>query len=318
MKTTLTYPWNHQRRFNAYAQYFKNLFGERVQKTTIDAGFTCPNRDGKVARGGCTYCNNDAFNPSYNDPKKSVIQQIDEGIEFHINRYRKAGKYLAYFQAYSNTYNSLEELKRIYSPALEKENVVGLVIGTRSDCMDEEKLKYFADIAKTHYVILEYGIESTYDKTLKRINRGHDFKNVAEMIHLTKDYGIKVGAHMIFGLPGETRDEMMAQVHTLNQLPLDNIKFHQLQIIVGTQMAKEYKEHPENFELFGMEEYIDFMVRFIEQLNPHFVVERFAGEVPPRFLVSQAWGNLRNDQILQKIERELEARDSWQGKLYAD
>jgi len=310
------YPWNHQRRFNAYAQYFKNLFGERVQKTTIDAGFTCPNRDGTVARGGCTYCNNDAFNPSYNDPKKSVTQQIDEGIEFHINRYRKAGKYLAYFQAYSNTYNSLEELKRIYSPALDKENVIGLVIGTRSDCMDEEKLKYFADIAKTHYVILEYGIESTYDKTLERINRGHNFQNVVDMIRLTKQYGIKTGGHMIFGLPGETREEMMAQVHTLNDLPLDNIKFHQLQIITGTPMAKEYKTHPENFELFGMEEYIDFMVRFVEQLNPKFVVERFAGEVPPRFLVSQAWGNLRNDQILQKIERELEARDSWQGKNF--
>jgi len=310
------YPWNHQRRFNAYAQYFKNLFGERVQKTTIDAGFTCPNRDGTVARGGCTYCNNDAFNPSYNDPKKSVTQQIDEGIEFHINRYRKAGKYLAYFQAYSNTYNSLEELKRIYSPALDKENVIGLVIGTRSDCMDEEKLKYFADIAKTHYVILEYGIESTYDKTLERINRGHNFQNVVDMIRLTKQYGIKTGGHMIFGLPGETREEMMAQVHTLNDLPLDNIKFHQLQIITGTPMAKEYKTHPENFELFGMEEYIDFMVRFVEQLNPKFVVERFAGEVPPRFLVSQAWGNLHNDQILQKIERELEARDSWQGKNF--
>ncbi|MCK5857692.1 MAG: TIGR01212 family radical SAM protein, partial [Bacteroidales bacterium] len=309
--------WNHHRRFNSYAQYFKNLFGERIQKTTIDAGFTCPNRDGKVARGGCTYCNNDAFNPSYNDPKKSVIQQIDEGIEFHINRYRKAGKYLAYFQAYSNTYNSLEELKRIYSPALDKENVIGLVIGTRSDCMDEEKLKYFADIAKTHYVILEYGIESTYDKTLERINRGHNFQNVVDMIHLTKEYGIKTGGHMIFGLPGESREEMMSQVHTLNKLPLDNIKFHQLQIITGTPMAKEYKESPENFDLFGMEEYIDFMVRFIEQLNPNFVVERFAGEVPPRFLVSQAWGNLRNDQILQKIERELEARDSWQGKNFS-
>ena len=311
------YPWNHQRRFNAYAQYFKNIFGERVQKTTIDAGFSCPNRDGKVARGGCTYCNNNAFNPSYNDPKKSVIQQIEEGIEFHTNRYRKAGKYLAYFQAYSNTYASLEELKRIYSPALEKENVIGLVVGTRSDCMDEEKLKYFADISKTHYVILEYGIESTYDKTLERINRGHDYQNLVDMIHLTKEYGIKTGGHMIFGLPGESREEMMAQVHRLNKLPLDNIKFHQLQIITGTQMAKEFIAHPEHFNLFGMEEYIDFMIGFIEQLNPQFVIERFAGEVPPRFLVSQAWGNLRNDQILQKIERELEARNTWQGKLFS-
>ena len=317
LMTENKYAWNHHRRFNAYAQYFKTLFGERVQKTTIDAGFTCPNRDGKVARGGCTYCNNNAFNPSYNSPQKSVIQQIDEGIEFHANRYRKAGKFLAYFQAYSNTYASLEDLKRTYSPALEKENVVGLVIGTRSDCMDKEKLKYFSEIAKTHYVILEYGIESTYDKTLERINRGHNFKNVSDMIHLTKEYGLKVGGHMIFGLPGESRAEIMQQVHTLNKLPLDNIKFHQLQIIVDTAMAKEYKKNPEVFDLFTLEDYIAFMVEFVEQLNPNFVIERFAGEVPPRFLVSQAWGNLRNDQILQKIERELEARDSWQGKLFS-
>lgn len=316
MKTELMYPWKHQRRFNSYAQYFERTFGERVQKATIDAGFTCPNRDGNVARGGCTYCNNDAFNPSYNDSKKPVVQQLQEGMDFHKNRYRRAGKYLAYFQAYSNTYAPLEELKKLYGPALEMENVVGIVVGTRSDCMDEEKLKYFAEISKTHYVILEYGIESTYDKTLERINRGHNFQNVIDMIHLTKEYGIKTGGHMIFGLPGESREEMMEQVHVLNKLPLDNIKFHQLQIITGTKMAKEFKAHPENFELFGMEEYIDFMVRFVERLNPNFVVERFAGEVPPRFLVSQAWGNLRNDQILQKIERELEARNSWQGKLF--
>ncbi|OYT17475.1 MAG: TIGR01212 family radical SAM protein [Bacteroidetes bacterium 4572_77] len=276
--TTNKYPWNHTRRFNAYAPYFKNLFGERVQKTTIDAGFTCPNRDGKVARGGCSYCNNNAFNPSYNSPLKSVNQQIEEGIEFHAKRYRKAGKFLAYFQAYSNTYASLEELKRIYNPALEKENVVGLVIGTRSDCMDKEKLKYFAEIAKSHYVIIEYGIESTYNKTLKLINRGHDFKNVSRMIHLTKEYGLKVGGHMIFGLPGESREEMMQQVTTLNQLPLDNIKFHQLQIIVDTAMAKQYKSNPELFDLFSLEDYINFMLDFVEQLNPNFVIERFAGE----------------------------------------
>jgi radical SAM protein (TIGR01212 family) len=313
---TPRFSWGHQRRFNAYAQYFERTFGERVQKTTINAGFTCPNRDGMVSRGGCTYCNNHAFNPSYNDPNKPVLQQIEEGIKFHANRYRRAGKYLAYFQAYSNTYAPLEELKKIYGPALEKENVVGLVIGTRSDCMDKEKLKYFAEINETHYVILEYGIESTYDKTLERINRGHDYQSVVDMVQLTKSFGLKVGGHMIFGLPGESRDEMMHQVHTINELPLDNIKFHQLQIIKETWMADEYKQYPERFELFGLEEYIDFMVRFLEQLNPQFVVERFAGEVPPHYLISQSWGKLRNDQILQKIESELEARDTWQGKKY--
>ena len=311
-----TYPWGHQRRFNTYAQYFERTFGGRVQKVTIDAGFTCPNRDGKVGRGGCTYCNNDAFNPSYNDPSKSVQQQIDEGIEFHANRYRRASKYLAYFQAYSNTYKPLEELKRIYAPALEREDVLGIVIGTRSDCMDKEKLKFFADIAKTHYVILEYGIESCYDKTLQRINRGHDFQNVVDMLELTKSYGLKTGGHLIFGLPGESREEMLAEAEILSGLPLDNIKFHQLQIIKGTAMEKDYARHPEEYDFFELDEYVDFIVDFVERLNPAFVIERFAGEVPPRFLAGPGWGKIRNDQILQKIEKRLEERDTWQGRLF--
>ncbi len=307
------YPWGHKRPYNSYAQYFERNFGERVQKTTIDAGFTCPNRDGKVARGGCTYCNNDAFNPSYNDSGKAVEVQIEEGVVFHAKRYRRAKKFLAYFQAYSNTYAPLEKLKEIYGPALEKENVVGLVIGTRSDCMDEEKLKYFADVQKTHYVIIEYGIESTYDKTLKRINRGHDFRNLVDMLHLSKEYGLKTGGHLIFGLPGESRKEMMDQVKVINDLPLDNIKFHQLQIIKGTAMAKEYKNNPENFNLFGKDEYIDFVVEFLERLRPEIVVERFAGEVPPRFLVSEGWGNIRYDQVSNAIEKRLLEMNSRQG-----
>ncbi len=310
------YPWNHSRPFNAYAQYFERTFGGRVQKVTIDAGFTCPNRDGKVGRGGCTYCNNDAFNPSYNDPSKTVKQQINEGIEFHARRYRRATKYLAYFQAYSNTYKDLEQLKRIYTPALEHPDVLGIVIGTRSDCMDEEKLKYFADVAKTHYVILEYGIESCYDKTLKQINRGHDFQNVVDMIRLTHSYGLKTGGHLIFGLPGESREEMLAEAEILSALPLNNIKFHQLQIIKGTAMEKDYARNPGKYRFFELDEYVDFMLDFVEQLNPAFVIERFAGEVPPRFLAGPGWGRIRNDQILQKIEKRLVERNTWQGRLY--
>ncbi len=313
----IIYPWGHHRPFNAYAAYFKQLFGERIQKTTIDAGFNCPNRDGTVARGGCTYCNNDAFNPSYNTKQKSVRQQIEEGIEFHANRYRRAGKFLAYFQAYSNTYASLETLKRIYAPALEMEQVVGIVVGTRSDCMDEDKLKYFADINKTHYVMLEYGIESTYDRTLQRINRGHDFQNVKDILWRTHAHGLKSGGHLIFGLPGESREEMLQQVETINTLPLTTIKFHQLQIIKGTAMGRDYLKRPQDFNLFSLEEYIDFIIRFVARLNPRFVIERFAGEVPPTHLLSQAWGTLRYDQILQKIEKELINRGTWQGKLFS-
>ncbi len=309
------YIWGHQRRFNAYAQYFKKHFGERVQKLSIDAGFTCPNRDGTVARGGCTYCNNESFNPSYCSPEKPVDQQLLEGMEFHSNRYRRAGKYLAYFQAYSNTYKPLEELKQIYSKALDVPGVVGLVIGTRSDAIDEEKLEYFAELSKSKYVIIEYGIESCYDKSLEMMNRGHDFENVSKAIQLTHDYGINVGGHMMFGLPGESIEMMMAEAEILNELPLNTIKFHQLQIITNTAMAKDYKINPQNYDFFTLDEYVNFIVDFTEKLNPNFVIERFAGEVPPRFLAGPTWGNIRNDQILNKIEREFQIRDSWQGKL---
>ncbi len=316
MSNNTEFPWGHQRRFNSYAQYFKNIFGERVQKLSIDAGFTCPNRDGSVARGGCTYCNNESFNPSYCSPDKPVSQQLTEGIEFHGNRYRRANNYLAYFQAYSNTYKPLPELKKIYSEALEVEGVVGLVIGTRSDCIDDEKLEYFAELSKEKYVIIEYGIESTYDSSLELMNRGHDFKSVEDAIKLTHKHGIHVGGHMIFGLPGETREMMLNQVHTLNKLPLDTIKFHQLQIITDTAMAVDYKRNPDNYKFFALEEYVTFIVDFVELLNPKFVIERFAGEVPPRFLAGPTWGNIRNDQILNKIEQEFKNRDSWQGKHF--
>ena len=310
------YNWNHHRRFNAYSNYFKKVFGERVQKLSIDAGFTCPNRDGSKGRGGCTYCNNDAFNPSYCDPSKSVEQQIREGMEFHAWRYKKPGKFLAYFQPYSNTYASLEELKKIYDQALLFPEIAGLVIGTRPDCIDDEKLEYFSHLAKTHYVIIEYGIESCYNKTLDRIHRGHTFEESMAAIAKTAAAGLKTGAHLIFGLPGESKDQMMAQASILSELPLSNIKFHQLQIIKGTKMEKDYKLNPGDYTFFELEEYISFIVDFIEQLNPEFIIERFAGEVPPRFQAGPGWGMVRNEKIVEMVEAELERRDSFQGKRF--
>lgn len=312
------FPWGHSRRFNSYSEYFKRTFGERVQKVTIDAGFTCPNRDGSKGIGGCTYCNNDAFNPSYCVPEKSITQQINEGIEFHEKRYRRANKFLAYFQAYSNTYASINELKQIYDEALKIDGIAGLVIGTRPDCIDDEKLKYFQKLAEKHYIIIEYGIESTNNATLKRINRGHTFEEAVEALKKTKDYGLKTGAHFIFGLPGESKEDILNEVKRISSLPLDTIKFHQLQIIKETAMEKEYKEHPENFTFFELPEYIEFFISFLERLNPAFVVERFAGEVPPRFLVGPGWGLIRNDQILNKFEKRLEELDTWQGRLFKD
>jgi radical SAM protein (TIGR01212 family) len=308
--------WGHHRRFNAYSNYFKKLFGERVQKVTINAGFTCPNRDGSISQKGCIYCDNNAFNPSYCSPLKSVGQQIEEGIAFHKNRYRRAEKYLAYFQAFSNTYAPLPVLKQIYKQALEKENVIGLVIGTRPDCIDSEKLDYFSQLSQTHYIMIEYGIESCNNKTLKLINRGHTFEQAVNAIEQTQKAGIKTGAHFIFGLPYETLSQWAQWTDIISELPLDTVKFHQLQIIKYTPIEAMYKNNQGAFHTFGLEEYIDFITDFLERLSPHLVIERFAGEVPPRFIAQTSWGLIRNDQILQTVEKKLEEKNTYQGRLY--
>jgi uncharacterized protein len=312
------YIWGHERRFNAYSNYFRSRYGSRVQKVSIDAGFTCPNRDGTKGTGGCTYCNNDAFNPSYCIPAKPVTQQIKEGIEFHKWRYDEAVSYLAYFQAYSNTYASLDVLKNLYEEALSFPGVIGLIIGTRPDCIDEEKLSFLQELAQRYYIAVEYGIESCYNKTLKRINRGHTFEDAVSAVQRTADLGINTGAHFILGLPGETRDEMLDQAKIISGLPLTTVKFHQLQIIKGAAMEKEFQNNPADFELFTWEEYLDFFIRFLERLNPAIVVERFTGEAPPRFLTGKGWGKKRSDQIVNLIEKRLQELDTWQGRSYQD
>lgn len=310
------YHWGHSRRFNSYGEYFRKEFGQRVQKVSIDAGFTCPNRDGTLSRGGCTYCNNDAFNPSYCSSDKSITQQLDEGIEFHKVRYRRAKKYLAYFQTYSNTYAPIQKLKPIYEEALAYPGVAGLVIGTRPDCIDNAKLDWFREIGREHYIILEYGIESCYNKTLDRINRQHTWEQSVEAIRRTADAGIKTGAHLIFGLPGESQEDMLAEAALLSTLPLTTIKFHQLQIVKGTAMERDFKKNPETYDMFIFKNYIRFIIRFIERLNPEFIIERFTGEVPPPFHVGPGWGTIRNDEIVKLIENQLAAQNTWQGKYY--
>lgn len=314
----MIFPWGDSRRFNSYSGYFKKNFGSRVQKLTIDAGFSCPNRDGTIAYGGCTYCNNEAFNPSYCNPSKSVIQQIEEGIEFHAVRYKRAENYLAYFQAYSNTYAPLDQLRNIYQEALEHPKVIGLVIGTRPDCVDEKKLNFLQDLAKKYYISVEYGVESCYNRTLEKINRGHSFEKSVWAITETARRNIKTGAHLIFGLPEESLSEMLSEASIISRLPLSTIKFHQLQIFKGTEMEKQYNENPKRFLLFGMNDYLTFIVDFLERLNPAFVVERFTGEAPPWHLALPAWGKLRTDQLLNQLERLLEKRNTWQGRLYAE
>jgi uncharacterized protein len=310
------YPWGHRRRFNSYTEYIRKTFNGRIQKVVVDAGFTCPNRDGTKGIGGCTYCNNDAFNPSYCNPEEPIEYQISKGIDFHAVRYRRADRFLVYLQPYSNTYAPLSRLKTLYDVALGYPDVIGLVIGTRPDCMDDEKLDYLQELSKRVYIQVEYGVESGYDGTLLRINRGHDFNASKEIIQKTHERGIRTGIHMIFGLPGETTEMMLNEAEILSSMPIDTVKFHQLQIVRGTKMEKEFLDHPGDFQTFSLDEYIDFIIRFIEKLNPAIVIERFSGEVPPRLLNHSAWGLIRYDAVLRLIEAELERRNTWQGKFY--
>jgi len=312
----MEYAWGNSRRFNALTNYFQKIFGERIQKISVNAGFSCPNRDGLIAINGCTYCNNAAFNPSYCSLEKSITQQIAEGIEFHRMRYRKAGKYLAYFQTYSNTHADLKILEKKYEEALGCEGIAGLVIGTRPDCIDNAKLDYLQELSKKYFISVEYGVESCNNKILEKINRGHTFEQSVKAIEETASRGIHTGIHLIFGLPGESREEMLEEASVISKLPISTVKFHQLQIIKDTVMAAEYAANPKFFNIFNLDEYIEFIIDFTERLNPKKMIERFTAEVPPRFLIKGGFGLLRTDQILQRIEKRMEERNTWQGRLY--
>ena len=310
------FEWGDDRRFNSYSRYFRDLMGGRVQKVAINAGFTCPNRDGTAGTGGCTFCNNEAFTPSYCMSGHSITRQIDEGIEFHARRYRKAEKYLAYFQSFSNTHAPLETLKVIYGEALAHPRIAGIVVGTRPDCVDEAKLDWFAGVARDRYVAIEYGIESTFDATLRAINRGHDFATARRAVEMTAGRGLHVGAHFILGFPGETDEMLLAQAATINLLPLTTVKFHQLQIFRNTPLAGEWERAPERFVFRGMEEYVDFFIEILRRLRPTLVIERFAGEAPPRHRVGRDWGLVRNEELAARLDRRLAELNVRQGDLY--
>ena len=310
------YAWGDDRPYNSYAAYFRRLFGSRVQKVAVNAGFTCPNRDGKISTGGCTFCNNSAFTPSYCQPTKSVTEQIAEGIEFHRRRYRTASRYLAYFQSFSNTYAPLEELKKLYDEALENPLVAGIVVGTRPDCVDEEKLDYFATLAKSHSVALEYGLESCDDAVLVAVNRGHDFATAQRAVEMTAARGIHCGAHFILGLPGQSDEQLIAQTDIINTLPLTTVKFHQLQVFCGTTMAEQYDADPEQFRFWTVEEYIELFSEILARLRPDIVVERFASEAPPRYHYGRNWGLVRNETLWMMLEKRLLEKSVYQGKNF--
>lgn len=411
--------------YNSFVGYYRRRYGERVQKLVLDAGFSCPNRDGTVGWGGCSYCDNAAFHPGYSTPGKALLAQIEEGIEFQRVRYPRVRHYLGYFQAYSNTYGTLERLQRAYEEVLSHPEVVGIVIGTRPDCVDEEKLDYLSGLAggrvlkgwrrtfggsgidggwvnersadsgsgangwraddrstndrsvnsistnsistnsrstndrstssrrtnsisansrRTNggsiddrstnngsadgglpegktidapIVVVEYGIESCYDATLRRINRGHDFECARRAVEMTAERGLDTGAHFILGLPGETREMLLDQCDAISSLPLRSVKFHQLQIVKGTAMEKEYAADPSAFYRPGLDEYLDFVIDILERLRPDLYIERVAGEVPPRFVNDTPWGLVRNFEILRMLDRRMEERGARQGRLFS-
>ena len=302
--------------FNNFSTYLSLHFPHKVQKISINAGFTCPNRDGTKGKGGCTYCNNKSFSPEYEVVTKTVSEQLKEGINFFSHKYANM-KYLAYFQSYTNTYDDIASLISMYEEALAYQDVVGIIVSTRPDCMSDELLDYFEEINKSHFLLIEYGVESTLNRTLERVNRQHTYDESSSSITKTAQRGIPVGAHMILGLPGESRNEILSHATTLSSLPLTTIKLHQLQIIKGTAMAKEFKLLPESFHIFELEEYINLCVDFSELLNPDFYIDRFASQSPKELLLAPDWG-IKNHELTQRVTKRFKERNSYQGRLYMD
>lgn len=297
--------------YNDYGNWIRSQFSFRVQKISIDGGFSCPNRDGTVSAGGCTFCDNRTFNPSYCNPAKSIREQIQTGKDFFARKYPTM-RYLAYFQAYSNTYAPLDTLRRRYEEALSQDGVVGIVIGTRPDCVTEETLDYLEELSRRTFVIVEYGIESVDNATLKRINRGHTFECSRDAIIATHERGILTGGHIILGLPGETAEDNIRQAAEISALPLDILKLHQLQIIRGTQLAEDYLSKP--FKLYTADEYIDVCIRYIERLRKDLVLERFVSQSPADMLIAPKWG-IKNHEFTDRLVNEMKRRETWQGRL---
>ena len=285
--------------YNDFGTWLRKQFPDfRVQKISIDAGFTCPNRDGRISTGGCTYCDNRTFNPSYCDRNKSIREQLKEGKNFFNRKYSNM-KYLAYFQAFTNTYGSVDLLKKMYEEALQEEDIVGLVIGTRPDCISTPLLDYLEQLSRQTFLIVEYGIESANNETLRRINRGHTFECSKKAVEMTAERGILTGGHIILGLPGEDREESLRQAPIISSLPLNILKIHQMQIIKGTRLAEEYLQNP--FPLYTVEEYVRLIADYISLLRKDLVLERFVSQSPPEMLIAPRWG-LKNYQFVHLLE----------------
>ena len=297
--------------YNDYGTWIRRQFPYRVQKISIDAGFTCPNRDGRISSGGCIYCDNRTFNPSYCQRRNSVTQQLEEGKRFFAHKYPDM-KYLAYFQAFTNTYAPLSHLKALYQEALQVEDIVGIVIGTRPDCVSDELLDYLAELNQRTFVLVEYGLESTNNDTLLRINRGHTFEQSQEAIERTKQRGLLCGAHIILGLPGEDAAESLRQAPIISRLPIDILKIHQMQIIRGTRLADEFETNP--FHIYSVDEYIQLIAEYIQRLRPDMILERFVSQSPKDLLIAPHWG-LKNYEFTNLLVNYLKQHEIRQGQL---
>lgn len=298
--------------YNDFGHWIRQQFPYRVQKLSVDAGFSCPNRDGRISTGGCVYCNNKTFNPSYCDRNKSITAQLTEGKTFFARKYPTM-KYLAYFQAFTNTYDSLDKLKEKYEEALSVEDIVGLVIGTRPDCMSDELLDYLEDLNRRVFVLVEYGIESTNDSTLRRINRGHDFACTKRIVEKTAERGILCGGHIIMGLPGEKREDIIRQAPIISSLPLNILKIHQMQIIRDTPLAQQYLSDPTICQLYDVDEYIRLIGDYLPYLRKDLILERFVSQSPKALLIAPQWG-LKNHEFTDRLNKYLAEHHIFQGE----
>jgi len=314
MSDTTIYTWGHHKRYNDFSTHFRSAFDGRVQKISVNAGFTCPNRDGTRGLGGCNYCNNKTFQPSYCDLNNILKVQLEEGIAFFSRKYTTM-RYLAYFQSYTNTYAPISVLRELYSEALQYPGVIGLVIATRPDCLSDEVLDLLEELSQKCYIMVELGIETIEDRTLQRINRGHTWKESVRALEETARRSIHNCAHLILGLPGENQNDFIQQAKVMSQLPVEIIKLHQLQIHTGTAMAHEYAQFPDHFHPFTVLEYTQLVVEYLENLNPAIIVERFVSSAPSEMVLAPRWG-IKNFEFVAKVEKRLMELDTWQGKLW--
>lgn len=299
--------------YNDYYSYLKKRFGEVTYKVSVDGGFTCPNIDGTIARGGCTYCNNRSFIPGYLKRDSSIRDQLDTGVHSQKKRYG-ARRFLAYFQAYTNTYDETDSLEARYLEALAHPDIDGLVLGTRADCLPGQVVRLLESLARDYYIALEIGIESVYDKTLERINRGHDFAAVTSAFDRLKGRGLHLGAHLILGFPGEYRQQWLHSADVVSALPLDYLKIHHLQVIRGTKMAGDYLQKP--FPVFEFREWVELVSDFLEKLHPGIAVSRLCGTAPPDLLIAPLWGRKKHPEVISAVMEEMQKRNSRQGDRY--